>query len=88
MFRLKTGNIPPDDLPFEEDPDKKNKSMETLGRKKSEQKLNNQKKDIDLFQKKRETEEKIESMECHIKKGNNYIRSQEYMSKIVNFRSY
>ena len=85
LFRLKTGNNPPDDLPFEENPDKKNKSIETLGRKKSEQKLNNQKKDIDLFQRKRETEEKILSMECDIKKGNRYFRCQEYMLKYNKF---
>ena len=70
LFRLKTGNIPPDDLPFEETPDKRNRTIETLGRKKSEQKLNNQKEEIDLFQQKRETEEKIELMESDIKKGN------------------
>ena len=72
MYRLKTGNIPPDDLPFEETPDKRNRTIEieTLGRKKSEQKLNNQREEIDLFQQKRETEEKIELMESDIKKGN------------------
>ena len=70
MFRLKTGNIPPDDLPFEETPDKKNRNIETLARNKSEQKLNDQKKEIDLFQQKRETEERMALIESDIKKGN------------------
>merc|ERR1712013_324531 len=77
--RLKTGNIPPVDLPFEETPDKKNKSIETLGRRKSEQKLNNQKKEIDLFQRKRETEEKILAMENDIKKGHTEIKALRVM---------
>ena len=70
MFRLKTGNIPPDDLPFEETPDKKNRNIETLARNKSEQKFNDQKKEIDLFQQKRETEERMALIESDIKKGN------------------
>ena len=70
MFRLKTGNIPPDDLPFEETPDKKNRNIETLARNKSEQKLIDEKKEIDLFQQKRETEERMALIESDIKKGN------------------
>ena len=49
----------PDDFPFEESPCKAKQKDGTLGRKKSKQKLNKQKKETDVFQRKRESEEKI-----------------------------
>ena len=64
LFRLKTGNIPPNDLPFEETHFKVKEKGETLARKKSEQK-----KDVNLFPKKREIEDKIALIESDIEKG-------------------
>ena len=64
LSRLKTGNIPPDDLPFEETPCRTKEIIGTLPRKRSEQK-----KESDLFPKKKETEEKIFLTESEIQKG-------------------
>ena len=64
LFRLKTGNIPPDDFPFEESPFKTREKVGTLWRKKSDQK-----KDAKLFPKKREIEGKIAFIESEIEKG-------------------
>ena len=59
-----TGNIPPDDFPFEESPFKTREKGGTLGRKKSDQK-----KDAKLIPKKREIECKIAFIESDIEKG-------------------
>ena len=56
--------MPPDDLPFEETHLKVKEKGGTLGRKKSEQK-----KDVNLFPKKREIEDKISLVESDIEKG-------------------
>ena len=69
LFRLKTGNIPPDDLPFEENACKTKDHGGTLGRKKSEQKLNKQKKETKLFPIKRKLEDKVALIESDIEKG-------------------
>jgi hypothetical protein len=69
LFRLKTGNIPPDDLPFEETPFKMKEKCATLGRRKSEQKWNKQKKETELFPKKRNIEDNVASIESDIEKG-------------------
>ena len=67
LFRLKTGNIPLDDLPFEENACKTRDHGGTLGRKKSVQ--NKQKKERKLFQIKLEIEDKVASIESDIEKG-------------------
>ena len=64
MFRLRTGNIPPDDLPLQEINLETKEQSRTLGRKKVEQN-----RDINLFPKKRGIEDKIAMTESHIKKG-------------------
>ena len=64
LFRLKTGNIPPDDLPFEETPFKTREKGGTLMKKKSEKKD-----DTELFPKKRKIEDKIALIESDIEKG-------------------
>ena len=64
LFRLKTGNIPPDDLPFEETPFKTRKKGGTHMKKKSEKKD-----DTELFPKKRKIEDKIALIESDIEKG-------------------
>ena len=64
MFRLKTGNIPPDDLPFEETPFKTRKNCGTLMKNKSEKKNA-----TELFPKKRKIEDKIALIESDIEKG-------------------
>ena len=69
LFRLKTGNIPPDDLPFEENACKTKDHGGTLGRKKSEQKSNKPKKEIKLFPIKRKIEDKVALIESDIEKG-------------------
>ena len=82
LFRLKTGNVPPDDLPFEETPIKTKEKGGTIGRKKSEQK-----KDAKLFPKKQEIEDKIAFIESDIEKGKT-THINLYFNKSFSFRSY
>ena len=71
MFRLKTGNNPPDDLPFEENSSKTGARFGTLGKKKSKLKIQEQKENSQPFPRKRQIEENIELIEFEIEKGNN-----------------
>ena len=70
MFRLKTGNIPPDDLPFEETPVKSEATFGTLGRKKYKLKLNEIQEEENLFPTKCQITENINLVESKINKGN------------------
>jgi hypothetical protein len=64
-----SGNMPPEDLPFEENVCKTRDHGGTLGRKKPEQKSNKQKKVRKQIQIKREIENKVDSIESDIEKG-------------------
>ena len=70
LFRLKTGNIPPDDLPFEETPYKSVATFGTLGRKKSKLLFNDFQGEENLFPKKCQITENINLVESKINKGN------------------
>ena len=68
LSRLKTGNVPPHDLPFEEIPCKTGAKFGTLGRKKSKLMLNKLP-EPNLFLIKREIEHRIDLIEFDIDKG-------------------
>ena len=71
--KLKTGDEPPRDLPFEDIPNGLEMKSGTLGRKKSKAKLNKSAEENTLFSKKRELEKQVEDMEVEIEKGRFYI---------------
>merc|ERR1719483_1207828 len=64
--RLKTGNNPPDDMPFEESSSKTGVRFGTLGKKKSKIKIQEQKENSQPFPRKRQIEENIDSIEFEI----------------------
>ena len=69
LFRLKTGNVPPDDFPFEETPYKSVATFGTLGRKKSKLLFNDFREEENIFPKKCQITENINLVESKIKKG-------------------
>jgi len=82
--RLKTGNLPPQEILFEEmSADKMgDQKVRTLGRKKSRQNNSNQHLDTlnqNLFQRKRELNKKIEEHEGQISKGQKEIKALQLM---------
>ena len=70
IFSLKTGEVPPKDLSFEEIISGHEIKFGTLGRRKSKLKLNKSLEEEKLFPKKKELEDAIEKVEAEIEKGN------------------
>ena len=70
ICRLKTGEVPPRDLSFEEITCGTEVKFGTLGRKKSKLKLNKQAQEEKLFPKIKELESEISNVETEISKGN------------------
>merc|ERR1719400_638031 len=77
--KLKTGDEPPRDLPFEDIPNGLEMKSGTLGRKKSKAKLNKSAEENTLFSKKRELEKQVEDMEVDIGKGKKAISALRLM---------
>ena len=69
LFRLKTGNVPPHDLSFEDIPGEFRAKYGTLVRTKSKPKLNKPEENKHLFPRKRDIEERIKWIESDIIKG-------------------
>ena len=74
-FRLKTGNVPPEDYLFEElmpgmEVKPNAEKGNTMSRGRSKQALNAEKGNVNHFQRKRELEKKIEAQESDVQKGN------------------
>ena len=67
---MKTGEVPPANLVFEEITSGSEVKFGTLGRRKSKLKLNKSLEEEKLFPKKRELENAIENIEAEIDKGN------------------
>ena len=74
MFSLKTGEVPPTDLTFEEITDGSEVKFGTLGRRKSKLKLNKSLEEETLFPKKRELDKRIENIEAELDKGINSLK--------------
>ena len=70
LFRFKTGNIPPEDLPFEETPLKSETTFGTLGRKNYKLKLNEVQEEENLNPTKCQITENINLVESKINEGN------------------
>ena len=69
-FSLKTGEVLPKDLSFEEITSGHEVKFGTLGRRKSKLKLNALLEEENLFPKKRELDQAIRQVEAEIEKGN------------------
>ena len=69
IFSLKTGEVPPKDLSFEEISSGQEVKFGTLGRRKSKLKIKKSFEEENLFSKKRELEQAIEKLEAEIDKG-------------------
>lgn len=76
--RLKTGNVPPPDFPFEEMKAGGELNYQTL-HKKSRTNVNVRDENSNLFPKKRDLEKKIEALEAEILKGQNEIQGLQRM---------
>jgi hypothetical protein len=70
LFRLKTGNMPPEDLPFEETQNKTVATFGTLGRKKSKSLFEDFQEEENIFPKKCQITENINLLESKINNGN------------------
>jgi hypothetical protein len=70
IFSLKTGEVPPKDLSFEEITSGHEVKFGTLGRRKSKLKLNKSLEEENLFPKKKEYEDAIKKVGAEISKGN------------------
>ena len=81
--KLKTGDEPPRDLPFEDIPNGLEMKSGTLGRKKSKAKLNKSAEENTLFSKKRELEKQVEDMEVEIEKGRFYILNRQFAMSVI-----
>lgn len=76
---LKTGEVPPANLAFEEITSGSEVKFGTLGRRKSKLKLNKSLEEEKLFPKKRELENAIENIEAEIEKGNKEVAALQLM---------
>jgi len=77
--RLKTGNVPPHDLSFEDIPGEFRAKYGTLVRTKSKPKLNKPEENKHLFPRKRDIEERIKWIESDIIKGHKEIKAIQIM---------